>query len=145
MTAENDPTSTITSPLSVARCGTQASYAGPKEWFTGTVRVDPLFAPVEPARASAALVTFEPGARTDWHTHPLGQKLIVTAGCGRVQQWGEAIQEILPGDVVTIPPGVKHWHGAASETAMSHIAVQEQFLGGSVEWLEKVADEQYQP
>jgi len=129
----------------VARCGLQASYAGPTEWFTGTVRVDPLFAPTEPARTSGALVTFEPGARTDWHTHPLGQTLVVTAGCGRVQQLGGPAEEIRPGDVVSIPPGVKHWHGAAPTTAMSHIALQEQLDGKAVDWMEKVSDDQYLP
>lgn len=139
MTEQLNSTGTVT----VARAGSQASYQGPADWFTGTVRVDPLFAPIPPAAASGALVTFEPGARTDWHTHPLGQKLIVTAGCGRVQQWGGPIQEIRPGDVVTIPPGVKHWHGAAPTTAMSHIAVQEQLEGSAVTWLEKVSDAHY--
>ncbi len=124
--------------LRVARNGSQASYAGPAEWFTGTVRVDPLFAAPEPARVSGACVTFEPGARTDWHSHPLGQTLLVTAGCGRVQQWGGPIETIRPGDVVSIPPGVKHWHGAAPTTAMTHIAIQEQQGGKSVDWLEKV-------
>jgi len=129
--------------VTVSRAGSQASYAGPAQWFTGTVRVDPLFAAVAPARLSGAVVTFEPGARTDWHTHPLGQTLVVTAGCGRVQQWGGAVEEIRPGDVVTIPPGVKHWHGAAPTTAMSHIALQEQRDGQAVTWLEKVGAEQY--
>jgi quercetin dioxygenase-like cupin family protein len=107
------------------------------------VRVDPLFAAEAQARASAAWVTFEPGARTDWHTHPLGQRLIVTAGCGRVQHWGGVVQEIHPGDVVIIPPGVKHWHGATPSTAMSHIAIQELQDGAVVQWMEKVGDEQY--
>jgi len=139
MTEQLNSSETVT----VARAGSQASYQGPTDWFTGTVRVDPLFAPIPPAAASSALVTFEPGARTDWHTHPLGQKLIVTAGCGRVQQWGGPVQEIRPGDVVNIPPGVKHWHGAAPTTAMSHIAVQEQVAGSAVTWLEKVSEVQY--
>lgn len=130
---------TQTPTVEVTRVGTQASFAGPAEWFGGTVRVDPLFPAAEPARASGALVTFEPGARTHWHTHPLGQTLIVTAGCGRVQAWGGPEQEIRPGDVVSIPPGVKHWHGAAPTTAMSHIAVQEQLDGTAVTWLEAVA------
>ncbi len=129
--------------VTVTRAGSNASYAGPTDWFTGTVRVDPLFAAAEPARASGAVVTFEPGARTDWHMHPLGQTLIVTAGCGRVQQWGGPVEEIRPGDVVTIPPGVKHWHGATPTTAMSHIALQEQLDGKAVDWLEKVGDDAY--
>ena len=108
------PTSTTETPtVTVARAGSQASYAGPAEWFTGTVRVDPLFVAPAPGTVSGALVTFEPGARTDWHTHPAGQMLVVTAGCGRVQQEGHAMQEIRPGDVVTIPANVRHWHGAA--------------------------------
>jgi len=127
----------------VARAGSQASYAGPADWFTGSVRVDPLFAAPAPAAASGGLVTFEPGARTDWHTHPLGQTLIVTAGCGRVQQAGGPVQEIRPGDVVSIPPGVKHWHGAAPTTGMSHIAIQEQQGGSVVTWMEKVSDTVY--
>ncbi|MEW9900760.1 cupin domain-containing protein [Chitinivorax sp. PXF-14] len=131
--------------MTVARAGSQASYPGPADWFTGIVRVDPLFAARQPAAGSGALVTFEPGARTDWHTHPLGQTLIVTTGCGRVQHWGGPIEEIRPGDVVSIPPGVKHWHGAAPTTAMSHIAIQEQADGSVVHWLEKVSDEQYPP
>lgn len=137
------PTSNPDSGVTVARAGSQASYAGPSEWFTGTVRVDPLFAAPQPAAGSGALVTFEPGARTDWHTHPLGQTLIVTTGCGRVQHWGGPVQEIRPGDVVSIPPGVKHWHGAAPTTAMSHIAIQEQHGGKVVDWMEKVGDDTY--
>jgi len=129
--------------VTIARAGSQASYPGPAEWFAGTVRVDPLFAAPQPAAASGALVTFEPGARTDWHTHPLGQTLIVTAGCGRVRHWGGPIEEIRPGDVVTIPAGVKHWHGATNATAMSHIAIQEKRDDDVVTWLEKVSDEQY--
>ncbi len=131
--------------IRVTRSGSQPSYSGPKERFTGTVRVDPLFEAAEPARSSGTLVTFEPGARTDWHSHPLGQRLIVTAGCGRVQQWGGPIEEIRPGDVVIIPAGVKHWHGAAPTTAMSHMAIQEKHDGQSAEWMEKVGDDQYQP
>lgn len=137
------PSDASTKTLRVARGGSQASYAGPAEWFTGTVRVDPLFASPDPARASGAAVTFEPGARTDWHSHPLGQTLVVTAGCGRVQQWGGPLMEIRPGDVVSIPPGVKHWHGAAPTTAMTHIAVQEQHDGKAVDWMEKVDDAAY--
>jgi quercetin dioxygenase-like cupin family protein len=133
--------STSSQTVGITRCGSLPSGAGPADWFTGTVRVDPLFSPADPARASGALVTFEPGARTAWHTHPLGQTLIVTAGCGRVQQWGGPVEEIRPGDVVSIPPGVRHWHGAAPSTAMSHIAIQEQQDGKSAEWFEKVSDE----
>ena len=129
--------------ITLSRAGSQDSYRGPAEWFSGSVRVDPLFAARPPAAGSGALVTFEPGARTDWHTHPLGQTLIVTAGCGRVQQWGGPIQEIRPGDVVSIPAHTKHWHGAAPNTAMSHIAIQEQQQGSVANWLEKVSDEQY--
>lgn len=129
--------------VTVACAGSQDSYRGPAEWFTGSVRVDPLFAARQPAACSGALVTFEPGARTDWHTHPLGQTLVVTAGCGRVQQWGGPVQEIRPGDVVSIPANTKHWHGAAPTTAMSHIAIQEQQQGRVANWLEKVSDEQY--
>mgnify|MGYP003622323983 FL=1 len=138
------PTSTTETPtVTVARAGSQASYAGPAEWFTGTERVDPLFVAPAPGTVSGALVTFEPGARTDWHTHPAGQMLVVTAGCGRVQQEGHAMQEIRPGDVVTIPANVRHWHGAAPTTAMSHIAVQEQRDGSAVTWMEKVSEAQY--
>jgi quercetin dioxygenase-like cupin family protein len=108
------------------------------------VRIDPLFPVTPPARAAGNTVTFEPGARTAWHTHPLGQTLIVIAGCGRVQRWGEPIEEIRPGDVVWFPPGEKHWHGAAPTTALTHIAIQEQLDGKAVEWMEKVTDEQYQ-
>ena len=138
------PTLTTETPTdTVARAGSQASYAGPAEWFTGTVRVDPLFVAPAPGTVSGALVTFEPGARTDWHTHPAGQMLVVTAGCGRVQQEGHAMQEIRPGDVVTIPANSRHWHGAAPTTAMSHIAVQEQRDGSAVTWMEKVSEAQY--
>lgn len=129
--------------MDISKCGTQASMKGPEEWFSGTVRIDPLFPTNEPARASGGSVTFEPGARTAWHKHPLGQTLIVTAGCGRVQRWGGPIEEIRPGDVVWIPPHEKHWHGAAETTSMTHIAIQEQLDGKVVEWLEKVSDEQY--
>jgi quercetin dioxygenase-like cupin family protein len=129
--------------LSIARAGTQPSQKGPAEYFTGSVRIDPLFQPKESTRASGAYVTFEPGARTAWHTHPLGQTLIVTAGVGRVQIEGGLVEEIRPGDVVSIPPGRRHWHGAAPTTAMTHIAVQEQLNGKVVEWMEKVTDEQY--
>jgi quercetin dioxygenase-like cupin family protein len=129
--------------MEIKRNGTQASTKGLADYFTGAVRVDPLFNPPEPARASGGSVTFEPGARTAWHAHPLGQTLIVTAGCGRVQRDGEPMQEIRPGDVVWIPPGVKHWHGAAPGTAMTHIAIQERRDGTVVEWMDKVADEDY--
>jgi len=130
--------------MEIKRNGSQPSGRGSAEWFTGAVRVDPLFLPTAPARAGGACVTFEPGARTAWHTHPLGQTLVVTAGCGRVQRWGGPIEDIRPGDVVSIPPGEKHWHGAAPTTAMTHIAIQEYHDGKAVEWLEQVSDEQYQ-
>lgn len=130
--------------MEIKRIGSQASTKGPAEWFTGTVRIDPLFQPVEPARAASACVTFEPGARTAWHTHPLGQRLIVVSGCGRAQSWGGPVEEIRPGDVIWFPAGEKHWHGAAPATAMTHIAVQEQLDGKAVAWLEKVSDEQYE-
>ena len=130
--------------MEIKRAGSQPSGKGPADYFTGTVRVDPLFQAPTPARVSGAAVTFEPGARTAWHTHPLGQTLIVTAGSGRVQRLGGPIEDIKPGDVVWFPPGEKHWHGAAPTTAMTHIAVQEQLDGKAVEWLEQVSDEQYQ-
>ncbi len=130
--------------MEIKRIGTQASARGPAEYFTGTVRVDPLFSAPAPARVAGASVTFEPGARTAWHTHPLGQTLIVTAGFGRAQRWGGAVEAIQPGDVIWIPPGEKHWHGAAPNTAMTHIAIQEQLDGKAVEWMEHVSDEQYQ-
>ncbi|WP_050027367.1 cupin domain-containing protein [Verrucomicrobium sp. BvORR034] len=130
--------------MTITRNGSQPSGKGPAEWFTGTVRIDPLFQPKDSTRAAAASVTFEPGARTAWHTHPLGQTLIVTAGCGRVQVEGGPIEEIRPGDVVWFPPGVKHWHGAAPTTALTHIAIQEQLDGKFVDWLEHVTDAQYQ-
>jgi len=129
--------------MNIQRCGSQASSVGPAEWFTGTVRLDPLFRTQEPARVAGASVTFEPGARTAWHTHPLGQTLIVTFGCGRAQRWGGPIEEIRPGDVVSFAPGEKHWHGAGPTTAMAHLAIQEQLNGTAVEWLEHVSDEQY--
>lgn len=130
--------------MEIKRNGSQTSGKGPVEYFTGTVRIDPLFQAPTPARAAGASVTFEPGARTAWHTHPLGHTLIVTAGCGRAQLWGGPIEEIKPGDVVWFPPGVKHWHGAAPTTAMTHIAIQEQHEGKTVDWMEQVSDEQYQ-
>ena len=130
--------------MEIKRSGSQPSVKGPGDWFTGTVRIDPLFPATDPARAAGNSVTFEPGARTAWHTHPLGQTLIVTAGCGRVQREGGPIEEIRPGDVVIFAPNEKHWHGAAPTTAMTHIAIQEQLDGNAVEWMEKVTDEQYQ-
>ena len=129
--------------MDITRIGSQPSNKGSAEYFTGTVRMDPLFQANPPARAVSVSVTFEPGARTAWHTHPLGQRLIVTAGCGRAQRWGGPIEEIRPGDVIWFPPGEKHWHGAAPTTAMMHIAIQEQLDGKVVDWLEKVSDEQY--
>jgi quercetin dioxygenase-like cupin family protein len=129
--------------MEIKRVGSQASGNGPEEYFTGPVRIDPLFGPPDPARASGASVTFEPGARTAWHTHPLGQTLIVTAGCGWAQREGGPIEEIRPGDVVWFPPGEKHWHGATPTTAMTHIAMQEKLDGKVVDWMGKVGDEQY--
>ncbi|OWY01462.1 MULTISPECIES: cupin domain-containing protein [unclassified Thioclava] len=129
--------------MKIIRSGTNASMQGPEDWFTGTVRVDPLFQAEEPGRTSGSHVTFEPGARTAWHTHPAGQTLIVTFGRGRVQREGGPVEEISQGDVVWFPAGEKHWHGASSETAMSHIAIQESIDGSPVTWLEKVADEDY--
>jgi quercetin dioxygenase-like cupin family protein len=129
--------------MEIKRSGSQPSGKGPAEYFTGTVRIDPLFTPPDPARVAMALVTVEPGARTAWHTHPLGQTLIVTAGSGRVQREGGKIEEIHPGDVVFFSPGEKHWHGAAATTAMSHIAIQEKLNGSPVDWMEHVTDEQY--
>jgi quercetin dioxygenase-like cupin family protein len=129
--------------MDIKRSGSQPSGKGPVEYFTGTVRIDPLFAAADPARAVGASVTFEPGARTAWHTHPLGQTLIVTAGCGRTQRLGGPIEEIRPGDVISFAPGEKHWHGATATTAMTHIAVQERLDGRTVDWMEKVSDAQY--
>ena len=130
--------------MDIKRSGTQPSGKGPAECFTGTVRIDPLFQSPEPARALGVSVTFEPGARTAWHTHPLGQTLIVTAGCGLVQSEGGPIKKIRPGDVVWCPPGEKHWHGATATTAMTHIAIVERLDGQAVDWMEKVTDGQYQ-
>jgi quercetin dioxygenase-like cupin family protein len=130
--------------MEIKRNGTRPSAKGPADWFMGTVRIDPLFEVQDPARTGAAYVTFEPGARTAWHTHPLGQTLIMTAGCGRVRRLGGPVEEIKPGDVVQFAPGEKHWHGAAPTTAMTHIAVQEYLDGQAVEWLEHVSNEQYQ-
>ena len=129
--------------MHITRVGSQPSGKGPEEWFTGSVRIDPLFQPNESRRAAAACVTFEPGARTSWHTHPLGQTLIVTAGCGWVQREGGAVEEIRPGDVVWFAANEKHWHGATATTGMTHIAIQENLNGKVVEWMEKVSDEQY--
>jgi quercetin dioxygenase-like cupin family protein len=129
--------------MEIKRAGSQPSAKGPSEWFTGTVRIDPLFQAPDPALVSGASVTFEPGARTAWHTHPLGQTLIVTAGRGWAQREGGPIEDILPGDVVWFPPGEKHWHGATPATAMRHLAIQEKKDDVVVEWMEKVSDEQY--
>jgi quercetin dioxygenase-like cupin family protein len=131
--------------MDIKRCGTQPSAKGPADWFTGTVRIDPLTQAPGPARVVAASVTFEPGGRTAWHSHPLGQTLIVTAGCGRAQRWGGPIEEIRPGDVIWFEPGEKHWHGASPTTAMTHVAVQEQLDGKTAHWMEHVTDDQYQP
>jgi quercetin dioxygenase-like cupin family protein len=130
--------------MEIKRIGSQPSTKGQEEYFTGVVRIDPLFQASAPARVVGASVTFEPGARTAWHTHPLGQTLIVTYGCGLVQRWDDSqVQEIHPGDIVWIPPGEKHWHGATSTTAMTHLAIQEQLNGKTADWMEKVSDEQY--
>lgn len=129
--------------ITITGSGSQPSSQGSAEYFTGSVRIDPLFSAAEPSRVSGARVTFKPGARTAWHTHPLGQTLIVTAGTGWIQQWGGPVEEIREGDVVRIPPGVKHWHGATPTTRMTHIALQEQLDGKVVEWMEKVSEEQY--
>jgi quercetin dioxygenase-like cupin family protein len=130
--------------MRIARAGSQPSGKGPADWFTGTVRLDPLFRTTAPARTAGAAVTFEPGARTAWHRHPLGQTLIVVFGRGLVQREGGPIEEVRPGDVVSFEPGEKHWHGAGQDTAMQHIAIQESLDGKAVEWLEHVTDEQYQ-
>ena len=129
--------------MDIKRSGSQPSRKAPAEYFTGTVRVDPLFDAQDPSRAVGASVTFEPGARTAWHTHPLGQRLIVMSGSGRTQRWGGPIEEIRPGDVVWIPPAEKHCHGASPATAMTHIAIQERLDGRTADWMEKVSDEQY--
>ena len=130
--------------MDIKRSGSQPSGKGSAENFTGAVRIDPLFQAFAPARAAGASVTFEPGARTAWHSHPLGQTLIVTAGYGRAQRWGSPVEEIRPGDVIWFAPGEKHWHGATPTTAMTHIAIQEQLDGKTADWMEKVSDEQYQ-
>ena len=129
--------------MEIKRVGTQESQKGPADWFAGTVRIDPLFQAPDPAHASGSAVTFEPGARTAWHTHPLGQTLIVTAGCGWAQREGGPVEEIHPGDVVWFCPGEKHWHGAAPTTAMTHISIVKLQDGKSADWMEKVSDEQY--
>jgi quercetin dioxygenase-like cupin family protein len=129
--------------MEIKRVGSQPSVKGPSEWFTGTVRIDPLFAAPDPALVAGASVTFEPGARTAWHTHPLGQTLVVTAGCGWAQRQGGPVEEIHPGDVIWIAPNEKHWHGATPSTAMTHIAIQERKDGKMVDWMEHVSDEQY--
>ena len=130
--------------MEIKQAGSQASAKGPADWFTGDVRIDHLFQAPAPARVAGASVTFEPGARTAWHIHPLGQTLIVTAGRGWVQREGGPVEEIRPGDVVWFPPGEKHWHGATSTTGMTHIAIQESLDGKAVDWMEHVTDEQYQ-
>ena len=129
--------------MEIKRCGSRPSGKGPDEYFTGTVRVDPLFEAADPARVRGASVTFEPGARTAWHTHPLGQTLIVTSGVGRAQKWGGPVEEIRPGDVVWFEPNEKHWHGAGATVAMTHIAIQEALNGKVVDWMEKVSEDQY--
>jgi len=129
--------------MEIKRSGSQRSGKGAADWFTGAVRIDPLFQAPDPARVQGASVTFEPGARTAWHTHPLGQTLIVTAGCGLAQLWGGKIEEIRPGDVVWFAPGEKHWHGACPTTAMTHFAIQERLDGKTVDWMEHVSDKQY--
>ncbi len=129
--------------MEIKRVGSQSSRKGPADWFTGTVRIDPLFEAPEPARGRGASVTFEPGARTAWHNHPLGQTLIITAGCGRVQCAGGPIAEVRCGDVVCFGPNEKHWHGATPTTAMTHLAIQEQLDGRAVDWMEKVSDQEY--
>jgi quercetin dioxygenase-like cupin family protein len=131
--------------MNIRRAGTTPSAKGPSDWFTGTVRIDPMFEAEAPGRVTAATVTFEPGARTAWHTHPAGQTLIVLSGLGRVQRWGSPIEDIHPGDIVWFPAGEKHWHGASPATAMSHIAIQEKIDGTAVTWLEHVTDDQYTP
>jgi quercetin dioxygenase-like cupin family protein len=130
--------------MEIKRSGSQPSGRGPAEWFTGSVRIDPLFEAPEPARVRGAMVTFDPGARTAWHTHPLGQTLIVTSGLGWAQRSEGPIEEIRPGDVIWFSPGEKHWHGATLTTAMTHIAIHEASNGNTVEWMEKITNEEYQ-
>ncbi len=145
--ARAQPQALATTPrngtIDIKRIGSQPSGKGSADYFTGVVRIDPLFQAPDPARVAAASVTFEAGARTAWHTHPLGQTLIVTAGCGWAQRWGRPVEEIRPGDVIWFSPGEKHWHGAIPTTAMSHTAIQERLHGKVVDWMEKVSDEQY--
>ena len=141
--AENDLTERRNGTMDIKRNGSRPSGKGPEDWFTGTVRVDPMFQVGDPARVSGGHVTFEPGARSAWHTHPLGQTLIVTSGLGWAQCEGGQIEEIRPGDVIWFPPGEKHWHGATATTAMTHIAITESLNGKNVDWMEKVSDEQY--
>jgi quercetin dioxygenase-like cupin family protein len=141
--ASTIPTNRRSETMQIIRSGSQPSRKGPADYFTGTVRIDPLFQAPDPARVSGGNVTFEPGARTAWHTHPLGQTLIVTSGCGWVQREGGPIEEVRPGDVVWFPSGEKHWHGATPTTALTHIAIQEAVNGKNVDWMEKVSDEQY--
>ncbi len=129
--------------MEITRSGSQPSSIGSADWFTGAVRIDSPFKRTDPARVAGAIVTFEPGARTAWHTHPLGQTLLVTAGCGWAQREGGPVEEIHPGDVIWIAPGEKHWHGATPTTAVTHVAIQEQLNGKAVDWMEKVSDEQY--
>lgn len=129
--------------MDIKRNGSQASTRASSDWFTGTVRIDPLFSAPEPARVAGASVTFEPGARTNWHTHPLGQTLVVTGGCGWAQREGGPVEEVRPGDVIWFAPGERHWHGASATTAMTHIAIHEKLDGKNVDWAEKVTDEQY--
>ena len=129
--------------MEIKRIGSQPSNQGPTDWFTGTVRIDALFQANAPARAAGLNVTFEPGARTAWHTHPLGQTLIVTSGCGLAQRWSGPIEKIRADDIIWFPPGEKHWHGATETTAMTHIAIHEELDGKAVDWMEKVSDEQY--
>ena len=129
--------------MEIRRSGSQPSAKGPADYFTGTVRVEMLFQPAEPARVVGAHVTFEPGARTAWHTHPLGQTLVVTYGRGWVQRWGGPVEEIRSGDVIWFAPGEKHWHGATADSAMSHLAIQEKLDGSTVDWMEQVSEEQY--
>jgi len=142
-TAASAQSGASASDMIINRAATERANQAPAAMFTGTVRVAPLFAERAPLTSSAAAVTFEPGARSAWHSHPAGQHLIVTAGVGRIQQWGGKIEEIRAGDVIWTPPGVKHWHGAGPTTSMSHIALQDRVGGKNVEWMEKVTDEQY--
>ena len=143
MTLLAPPAPADTPDVPISAAASRPPSAGPADWFTGQVRVDPLFAAPEPARGSGASVSFQPGARSAWHRHPLGQALIVTAGHGHVQFWGGPVRDIQPGDVVWIPPGQKHWHGAAADAAMTHLAIQEALDGKAVDWLEQVSDAQY--